>query len=155
MSSLRAPLPPLLVASLPSYPRIPYLFPTIATTAAIARQGSQFLERTTSGSSPRLWQLGEETKGNGGKSGRGNDGKATEERADGRGRGREGGGRGEERLTFLYRLNIVVSRKRSLCHEAIRKNPLFICASCRWHYGHHHSEKRGSSWIGMKSVCTV
>lgn len=61
----------------------------------------------------------------------------------------------EERLTFLYRLNIVVSRKGSLCHEAIRKNPLFICASCRWHYGHHHSEKRGSSWIGMKSVCTV
>lgn len=54
------------------------------------------------------------------------------------GRTGEGEGEGEgmeERLTFLYRLNIVVSRKRSLCHEAIRKNPLFICASCRWHYG--------------------
>lgn len=97
----------------------------------------------------RLWQRGEETKGNGGKSGRGNDGKAAEERANGQARGRE------ERLTFLCRLNIVVSCKGSLCHEAIRKNPLFICASCRWHYGRHHSEKRGSSWIGMKSVCTV
>jgi len=60
---------------------------------------------------------------------------------------REGGGRKEGRLTFLYRLNIVVSRKGSLCHEMIRKNPLFICTSCRWHYGRHHSEKRGSSWI--------